>query len=56
LELEKSTIDLVNDDDRPDTLGESLTQNSFSLDADTLNAIDDDKGTISDSKSSCDLG
>lgn len=55
LELEKSTVDLVDDQDRLDTLGKSLTQDSLGLDTDTRNAVDDDQGTVSDTESSSDL-
>ena len=50
LEFEEGTIDLVDDNDRLDALGESLTKDSFCLDANTFHAIDDDKGTISDTE------
>ena len=56
LELEKSTVDLVDDDNGLDTLTKSLTQDSLGLDTDTLNGVDDDKGTIGDTESSSDFG
>jgi len=55
LELEKSTVDLVDDDDGLDTLTKSLTQDSLGLDADTLNGVDDNEGTIGDTESSSDF-
>ncbi len=56
LELEKSTIDLVDDDDGLDTLGKRLTQDCLGLDADTLDGVDDNEGTIGDPESSSDFG
>jgi len=56
LELEKSTVDLVDDNDGLDALTESLAKDSLGLDADTLDGVDDDKGTIGDTESSSDLG
>lgn len=55
LELEKSTINLVDDDNRLDTLTKSLTEDGLGLDADTLNGVDDDESTISDTESSGNL-
>lgn len=55
LELEKSTVDLVDDDDGLDTLTKGLTQDSLGLDADTLDGVDDDESTISDTEGSSDL-
>ncbi len=55
LELEKSTVDLVDDDDGLDTLTKSLTQDSLGLDADTLDGVDDNERTIGDTESSSDL-
>lgn len=56
LELEKSTVDLVDDDNRLDTLTKSLAQDSFGLDANTLDGVDDNESTISDTESSSNLG
>lgn len=56
LQLEKSTIDLVDDNNGLDALTQSLTQDSLGLDTDTVNAVDDDEGTISDTESSGNLG
>lgn len=56
LELKKSTVDLVDDDNRLDTLTKSLAQDGLGLDADTLNGVDDDESTVSDTEGSSDLG
>ena len=56
LELEDSTIDLVDHHDGLDLLRESLTEDSLSLHTDTFDVIDDDEGTISDTEGSGDLG
>lgn len=56
LKLEKSTVDLVDDNNGLNTLTESLTQDSLGLDADTFDGVDDDQGTVSDTESSSDFG
>ena len=56
LELEKSTVDLVDDDDGLDALTKGLTQHGLGLDADTFYGINDDKGAISDTEGGGDLG
>lgn len=56
LELEQSTVDLVDDTDGLDTLTEGLTQDSLGLDTDTGDTVDDDQGTIGDTEGSSDLG
>jgi hypothetical protein len=56
LELEKSTIDLVDDDDGLDALTKSLSEDGLGLDTDTLDGVDDNKSTIGDTKSSSNLG
>jgi hypothetical protein len=56
LELEKSTVNLVDAQNGLDTLGQGLTQDSLGLDTDTGDTVDDDKGTVSDTESSSDLG
>jgi hypothetical protein len=56
LELEDTTIDFVDEKDGLDLLLESLTEDSLSLDADTLDVVDDHKGTVSDTEGSSDLG
>lgn len=55
LQLEQSTVDLVDDQDGLDTLGQGLTQDSLGLDTDTGDTVDDDQGTISDTQGSGDL-
>jgi hypothetical protein len=56
LKLEKSTIDLVDDDDGLDALTKGLSQDSLGLDTDTLDGVDDNEGTISDTESSGNFG
>jgi hypothetical protein len=56
LELEESTIDLVDDNNRLDALTESLAEHSLGLDAHTLDGVDDDERTVGDTESSSDLG
>ncbi|GKT92871.1 elongation factor 2 [Colletotrichum tofieldiae] len=56
LELEKSTVNLVDDDDGLDALTESLTQDSLGLDAHTLDGVNDDESTIGDTESGSDFG
>jgi hypothetical protein len=55
LQLEDTSVDLVDHHDWLDLLSEGLTENSLSLHADTFDVIDDDEGTISDTKGSSDL-
>lgn len=55
LQLEKSTVDLVDDTDGLDTLREGLTKDGLGLDTDTRNAVNDDEGTVSDTEGSSDL-
>jgi hypothetical protein len=55
LELEKSTVDLVDDDDWLDTLTKSLSKDGLGLDTDTLNGVDDNESTIGDTESSGNL-
>lgn len=55
LELEKSAIDLVDDDNGLDTLTKSLTEDSLGLDAHTLNGVNDDESTVGNTESSSDL-
>lgn len=52
LELEKSTINLVDDNDGLNTLTESLSEHSLGLDTHTLNGVNDDEGTVSDTQGS----
>lgn len=56
LKLEKSTVDLVDDDDGLDALTKSLSEHSLGLDTDTLDGVDDDESTISDTESGGNLG
>jgi hypothetical protein len=56
LELEKGTVDLVDDDDGLDALTKSLTQDSLGLDAHTLDGVDDNESTVGDTESGSDLG
>lgn len=56
LEFEKSTIDLVDDDDGLDTLTKSLSEHSLGLHAHTFNGVDDNEGTVGDTESSSDFG
>jgi hypothetical protein len=56
LELEKSTVDLVDDDNGLDTLTKSLAEHSLGLDAHTFDGIDNDERTIGDTESSSDFG
>lgn len=55
LEFEDGTVDLVDEDDGADTLGEGLAKDGFGLDADTFDAIDDDEGTVSDTEGGSDF-
>lgn len=55
LELEKSTVDLVDDNNGLDALTESLAEHSLGLDAHTFDGVDDDKGTIGDTESGSDF-
>lgn len=55
LQFEEGTIDLVDDTNWSDTLRKSLTQDGLSLDTDTGDAVDDDKGTVGNTESSSDL-
>jgi hypothetical protein len=51
LQLEKSTINLVDAQNGLDTLGQGLTQDSLGLDTDTGDTVDNDQGTVSDTES-----
>lgn len=46
LQLEKSSVDLVDDKDGLDSFTQRLTEDSLSLDTDTLNTVNNDKSTI----------
>jgi len=56
LELEKSTVDLVDDDNRLNALTKSLTEHGLGLDTDTFNGVDDNEGTIGDTEGSSNFG
>jgi hypothetical protein len=55
LELKNGSVDLVDHKHWFDHLTKSLSQHCLGLDSDTLDVIDDDKCTISDSKGGCDF-
>jgi hypothetical protein len=55
LELEESAVHLVNHKNRLDTLTKGLAKDSFGLDTDTLDTVNDDKSTVSDTKGSSDF-
>lgn len=55
LKLENGSVNFVDHENWSDHLTKSLSQDSFGLHSDTLDVVDDDKGTISDSKGSSDL-
>jgi hypothetical protein len=56
LEFEKSTVDLVDDDDGLDSLTESLSEYGFGLNANTIDGVDDDEGSIGDTEGGGNLG
>mmetsp|Transcript_7359 Transcript_7359/g.19091 ORF Transcript_7359/g.19091 Transcript_7359/m.19091 type:complete len:513 (-) Transcript_7359:103-1641(-) len=51
LELEESTVELVDSDNGDNSLTKSLTKHGLSLHAHTLDAIDHNKGTVGDTES-----
>ena len=55
LQLQQSSVDLVNNDNRLNSLLQSLSQDSLGLDTDTLNTVDDNQSTVSNTQSSGDL-
>lgn len=55
LKLEEAAVKLVNSQDRPDALSESLAQHSLGLDRHALNAINDHESAIRDTEGSSDL-
>lgn len=55
LELEKCTIDLVDNDNRLDTLTKSLTEHGLSLHAHTFDGINDNESTVSNTEGSSDF-
>lgn len=56
LQLEQGAVDLVDDQDRLDTLGQSLAQDSLGLDADARHTVDNDQSTVGNAESGGDLG
>jgi hypothetical protein len=54
--FEHDTIHLVDHENGLDTFSESLAKDSFGLDTDTFDTINDDKSTISNTKSSSNFG
>ena len=55
LKLEQSTVDLVDDNNGLNTLTKSLSEHSLGLDAHTLDGVDDNESTVSDTESGRDL-
>jgi len=55
LQFQERTVDLVHNDHRLDTFTESLTKDGLGLDANAFHTIDNNKGTVSHTKSSGDL-
>ena len=56
LQFEQSSVDLVDTQDGLDSLGQGLSQDSLGLDTNTFDTVDNDQGTVSDSKGSGDFG
>lgn len=46
LQLQKSSVDLVDTDDGLDSFGQGLSQDGLGLDTDTFDTVDDDQGTV----------
>ena len=55
LELEDTSVNLVNEEDGLDFLTKSLTKYGLSLDTDTFDIIDDDESAIGNSQGGSDL-
>ena len=55
LELEDTSVNLVDHHDGLDLLGEGLSEDGLGLHADTFDVIDDDEGTIGDTEGSSDF-
>jgi len=55
LQFEESAVDLVDDDDRLDTLTKCLSEYSLGLDANAFHAVDNYKRAVGDTKGSCDF-
>ena len=56
LKFKQGAVDLIDDNDGFDTLGKSLSEHSFRLDADALNTVDDDQGTVGNAESGGNFG
>lgn len=56
LQLEQSSVDLVDTQDGLDSLGQRLSQYGLGLDTDTFDTVDNDQGTIGDSEGGSDFG
>ena len=56
LQLQQGTVDLVHHENGLDTLTNGLTQDSFGLHTHSVNGIDNDKGTVRDTKRSRNFG
>jgi hypothetical protein len=56
LELKEAAVHLVDDQDGLDPLGEGLAEHGLGLDADALDAVDDDEGAVGDAERGRDLG
>ena len=50
LQLEQGSVDLVDDQDGLDSLGQRLSEHSLGLDTDSLDGVDDDQGTVVERK------
>ena len=55
LELEDTSINLVNEEDGLNLLSESLSEDGLGLDADTFDVINNDESTIGDTEGSGDF-
>mmetsp|Transcript_8020 Transcript_8020/g.11512 ORF Transcript_8020/g.11512 Transcript_8020/m.11512 type:complete len:533 (-) Transcript_8020:258-1856(-) len=55
LKFEESTVNLVNHENGADTLTNGLTEDGLGLDTDTINSVDNNKSTISNTKGSSDF-
>ena len=55
LEFKDTAINLVDEEHGLDLLTEGLTKNSLSLNTNSFDVVDDDKGAVSDTESSGDL-
>ena len=55
LELENSSVDFVDHEDWLDSFSKSLSEDSFGLDTDSFDVVDDDKSTVSNSEGCSDF-